>query len=169
MRAAPAAQTAASLTELGRELGQAVRSAAASVLITALHENAAQLPDPLLLFEGRLDPTASRELVQEACIAMAYVLHRALTQAGVADKVAIVVVQEAAGVALRNGLLPVAELSRYFATDMPAEELHKAFCRLLGIAGSDSAEAALVEQVQRLDQDAVACASTLHGSLRAVS
>lgn len=169
MRVAPAARAATSLAALGRELGHAVRSAAASLLLTAFRENESQLPDPLVIFEGGLDPAIAQELVQEACISMVYVLYRALTRAGIAEKPAIAVVQGAAGVALRSGMLPVADMSRYFATDMPAEELHKTFCRVLGIAGSESAEAALIERVQRLSLDAVACASSLQSSLRAVS
>lgn len=160
-RALLAAQAATSLPALGAELGRAVRGAAASVLLTALHASESQLVDPLAIFEGRLDPATTSGLVQEACISMAYVLHRALIRSGGTEKQAIVLVQEAARVALHDAQMPVADMSRYFATDMPAEEFHKTFCRLLGIKGLDAGETALVEAVDRLAQDALACATVL--------
>lgn len=156
-----AAQAATSLPALGAELGRAVRGAAASLLLTALHANEAQLTDPLAVLEGRLDPVVTSGLVQEACVSMAYVLHRALLRSGTTEKHAIVLVQEAARVALHGAQMPVADMSRYFATDMPAEEFHKTFCRLLGIKGADASESALVEAVERLAQDALICASVL--------
>lgn len=160
-RAVLAAQAATSLPALGAELGRAVRGAAASLLLTALQANESQLTDPLAILEGRLDPVTTNGLTQEACISMAYVLHRALVRSGSSEKHAIVLVQEAARVALNDAELPVADMSRYFATDMPAEEFHKTFCRLTGIKSIEASESALAEAVERLSQDALICANVL--------
>lgn len=167
-RVAPAAQAASDLPTLGSHLGRAVRSAAGSVLLTVLSENASQLADPLALLDGGLEPTTQRALVQEACIAMAYVLHRALVRAGLAERQAIVVVQASAAMALQSGQLPVSDMSRYFATDMPADEFHRSCCRILGISGSDAAETAIAALVKHLSEDAFACALVLQPSLRQV-
>jgi hypothetical protein len=167
-RVAPAAQTARDLPTLGSHLGRAVRSAAGSILLTALSENASQLADPLALLDGGFEPSTQRALVQEACIAMAYVLHRALVRAGLAERQAIVVVQASAAMALQNGQLPVSDMSRYFATDMPADEFHRSCCRILGIAGSDAAETAISGLVKHLAEDAFACALALQPCLRQV-
>jgi hypothetical protein len=167
-RVAPAAQAAGDLATLGSHLGRAVRSAAGSILLTALSENASQLADPLALLDGGVEPTTQRALVQEACIAMAYVLHRALVRAGLAERQAIVVVQASAAMALQSGQLPVSDMSRYFATDMPADEFHRSCCRILGITGSDAAETAIAELVKHLSEDAFACALLLQPCLRQV-
>jgi hypothetical protein len=168
MRVAAAAQAAESLPELSDELARGLRNAAGSLLLTALRENASQLTDPLAVLDGSMDPATLNGLVQEACVAMAYVLHRALARTDFTEKQAIAVVQAATCVALRNGELPVADMSRYFATDMPADEFHRASCRLLGILGTDAAEQAIASLVERLAQDALACATSLQGCLRRV-
>jgi hypothetical protein len=167
-RALPAVQAARSMPELGTELGHAVRSAAASLLLIALLENESQLADPLGFFEGALDLATSHELIQEASVAVIYLLHQALTRSGFAEAHAIELVQATAQHALRGGTLPVPEMSRYFASDMPAEEFHRGFCRLLGVAGTEAAERALTDFVRDLSRDAGACAAKLRGALNPV-
>lgn len=167
-RVIPQALTARSLPELATQLGHAARSAGASLLLLALLENEAQLPDPLAILEGSLDLATSQELVQEACVAVLYVLHRALVHAGFSEAQAIELVQATAERALRARAVPVAVLSRYFATELPAVEFHQTFCRLLGISGEDAAERALTGFVSSLAHDAAACAQQLRGSLRSL-
>jgi hypothetical protein len=165
-RVIPQALTARSLQELATQLGHAARSAAATLLLVALLENEIQLRDPLAMLEGALDLATSEELVQEAQVAVMYVLHRALVDAGFAESEAIELVQATAERSVRSGAVPVPALSRYFATELPALEFHQTFCRLLGIGGTEAAERALVDFVNALMRDAAACAQQLRRSLR---
>ena len=55
------------------------------------------------LFEGALDLATSQELVQEASVAVIYVLHQALIRSGFAEVHAIELVQATAERALRGG------------------------------------------------------------------
>jgi hypothetical protein len=165
-RVIPAAKAARSLPDLATQLGHGVRSAAASLLLVALLENEAQVPDPLAILEGSLDLATTQELVEEAHVAVIYVLHRALVHAGFSDAQASELVQATAERALRSGAVPVAALSRYFATELPAVEFHQTFCRLLGISGGDAAERILTDFVKAVAHDASACAQHLRGSLR---
>lgn len=165
-RVIPQARAARSLAELGTQLGHAARSGAASLLLIALLENEVQLEDPLAVLEGALDLATSQELVQEAHVAVIYVLHRALVQAGFTEGQAIELVTATAERALRGQVVPVPAMSRYFATEQAAVEFHQTFCRLLGIRGTDVAERALADFVQALTRDAAACAQQLRSSLR---
>ena len=165
-RVIPQAVAARNLPELGTQLGHGARSGAASLLLIALLENEVQLSDPLAVLEGALDLATSQELVQEAHVAVIYVLHRALVHAGFSEGQAIELVSATAERALRGGVVPVPAMSRYFATEQASAEFHQTFCRLLGIDGTEAAERALLDFIQALTRDAAACAQQLRGSLR---
>ena len=151
--------------EVGRAMAQPIRDAAAGVLLATLESLHATLPDPLALFDGRVDPALRRGLVGEACVCACYVLYEALTRTSLPQMLSIEVVQGACVHALRDEAMPVSEISRYLATESPREEFAGHVCALLGVRETAEMQQRIDASLRALRIDVRSCAEQIEQRL----
>jgi hypothetical protein len=121
---------------VGRTLASALRGAAASLLLAALDATHDFIDDPLRFLDGRVDRELRSALIKEAYACVAYVLHDALSRAGVPQTLAAEVVQCAGRHAATSDAFPSGEINRYLAlgnTRGARDEFSTRVCALLGV------------------------------------
>jgi len=118
--------------DVGRAMAQPIRDAAAGLLLSTLDALHGTFPDPLSLFDGRVEVELRAALIGEACVCVCYVLYESLTRTSLPQMQGIQVVQSACVHALADKNMPVSEISRYLATESPREEFAARTCALLG-------------------------------------